>query len=333
VSFLDVLFKPTVRLDFFLKKLVKYQIPFPLPPKPIDAPLPIPEPPQLHMDFDVVASTDSKPNTAKIILYNLAESTRNLFQEEFQAIEFYAGYGDNPQLIFSGVTTNVVHEKRKTDWLTYIYAADGYKELYTVKINQSFSKGTPISLIFKKLALEMGLPLEDNSFIPDVLLSGTTYSGLVKDVLDNLTANYELVWSIQRGKLEIRPIGDPLFSRVKAVILNAQTGLLDSPILTQRTVQPVKRKKSKKLPGKQKETIIYGIKARALLIPEIQPGGVVQLSAMRLVSASTGKLMEVKIPKIKPVGIYLCDRVRYSGNNYGGKFELEFEGDALAAVP
>ena len=35
----------------------------------------------LHMIFDILATRDSKPNTAKISVMNLSESTRNLFSD------------------------------------------------------------------------------------------------------------------------------------------------------------------------------------------------------------------------------------------------------------
>jgi hypothetical protein len=315
MTFGNVLFDRAVRLDFFLLGGVKYEIPT-----------------ELHVDFDIVASTDSKPNQAKITVYNLGETIRNLFQDSFQAIEFYAGYDGLPQLIFSGVTTNVLHERNGSTWSTIIYAADGYKELYTTKINKSFSKGTPVAVVFKFLAASMGLPIEDSSLIVGTLLSGVTYSGLVKDVLDNLTAKYELIWSIQRGVLEIRPPEQPSPSKVVAIVLNADTGLLSSPVVTERTVPVKKRKASKKTPAQQNETRIFGIKATSLLIPQIQPGSVVKIDAIRLVSTGLSKVMDVKVPKIKPVGIYLCDRVRYLGSNYGGRFDVELEGDAMAVT-
>jgi hypothetical protein len=311
----NVLFQPVARLEFFLQSSIKYDIPA-----------------EMHMEFDIITSTDSKPNQAKIIIYNLSETTRNLFQEDFQAVKFYAGYDGSSKLIFSGVTTNVLHERNGVDWRTIIYAADGYKELYTIKVNQSFSKGTPVKLVYTKLAGAFGLPIEDSSTVFDTLLTGVTYSGLIKDVLDNLFENYDVSWSIQKGVVEIRPSDTPPLSKVKAVVLNANTGLLGSPVVTERTVQPVKRKKSQKKKGKQKETKIFGIKATALLIPDIQPGAVVKVDAIRLVSTGLSKLMEVKVPKVKPVGIYLCDRVRYIGNNYGGRFDVELEGDALSVT-
>jgi len=71
----------------------------------------------LYMDFEIKASTDKEPNKAKISVYNLSEKTRNLFSDSHQAIEFYAGYGDNTVLIFSGETSNALNEKMSSKFL------------------------------------------------------------------------------------------------------------------------------------------------------------------------------------------------------------------------
>jgi hypothetical protein len=68
------------------------------------------------IEFDIWASLDKEPNTAKIIIYNLSETTRNVLSGGHQGVEFFAGYGeDEPPLIFRGATTNVTHDHQRPD--------------------------------------------------------------------------------------------------------------------------------------------------------------------------------------------------------------------------
>jgi hypothetical protein len=113
-------------------------------------------------------------------------------------------------------------------------------------------------------------------------------------------------------------------SRVAVKVLNADTGLIGSPIVTERTATTKKKRKGKK---KKAEERIIGIQATALMIPEIKPNSIVAIQSIQLISSGLGKLMEVKIPKITAIGVYLVDRVRYIGNNYGGRFDVELEAD------
>ena len=86
----------------------------------------------LHMSFDVLATRDSKPNTAKITVYNLSETTRGLFNELTTGIELWAGYGDNLGMIFRGSwdskTSIYRHKQTGPDWVTEIETGDGLKE-------------------------------------------------------------------------------------------------------------------------------------------------------------------------------------------------------------
>jgi hypothetical protein len=299
------LFDPTVELHFFANNIL-HKIT------------------GLQMDFDIVSSNDDKPNQAKIVVYQLAEKTRNMFTEQHQGIEFHAGYSGKPKLIFRGVTTNVLHVNNDTDWQTIIYAGDGQKEYTSNHFNKSYSKGTPIIKILADLALALGIPFESNYTGSDVLLRGETYSGLVKDVLQEITDDYFLRWAILNGQLEITEPGQPTLSRVAVKVLNADTGLIGSPIVTERTATTKKKRKGKK---KKAEERIIGIQATALMIPEIKPNSIVAIQSIQLISSGLGKLMEVKIPKITAIGVYLVDRVRYIGNNYGGRFDVELEAD------
>lgn len=280
----------------------------------------------LDIDFDVVTSSDKEPNRAKIIVYNLSETTRNLIGANHQGVELLAGYSGDTKLIFRGATTNVTHEKARPDWITTIYAGDGEKE-YTTKIfNKSYSAGSLVFQILKDLAVAMEIPSEINfDEVTATLLKGESYSGRVKDVLDQVTKAYGLKWSVQQGVLEITSLLSPIRSQPTAVLLSVDTGMIGSPELIERQSE---EENTKKRGRDKKETRIIGVRVMSLLNPEIRPGRLIKIEAQQTIT-SLGKLMEVKTPNVTANGVWRCDRAHYYGDNVTGPFDVEVEADIL----
>jgi hypothetical protein len=279
------------------------------------------------MDFDILARRDSKPNQAKIVVYQLSETTRNLLSADHQGVEFLAGYGGDPTLIFRGTTTNVLHQRPApgTEWITEIYAGEGEKEMKGTIFNRSYEAGTEIRRVIEDVSRSMGLPVEIDFFaVSNVAQESLTLSGLAKDVLDQLTADYSLRWSIQQGQLEVTDLLSPISSQPTAVVLSSDTGMIESPILTER--QPVTKKGQKKKKGKPIE-MIPGVKVTSLMNTEIRPNRLIEIRARQTVNNQLGKLSEQRRVAKSANGFYICDKVRYSGNNYGGPFQVEVEAD------
>ena len=275
----------------------------------------------MAFEIELFAGTGKKsnPNTAKISVWNLKESNRLLFSEEHQAVEFRAGYGDNLGLIFSGQTTNVLHEFEAPNWRTDIYAGDGIKEWETAYFNKSYSAGTGIDKILTDMCVATGLPYVIDTFIPDDLLYGESYSGLVKDTLNTVCAARNLEWSIQFGTIEITQRDSPLVKDPISTLLRQDTGMIGSPQVVERTVK--KKKKNKK------EKRVFGIRVVSALNPDLKPKRLVTIEARRTTSA-VGKLFKESTPQRKNVdGTYVIKSVRFVGNNHGGDFQSILEAD------
>ncbi len=281
----------------------------------------------LDMEFDILAHKRSQPNQATIKVYNMAESTRNLLEADHQGIEFYASKNefDKPLMIFRGTTTNLLNQElEELDFLTTIFAGDGEKEFSTKTFNKAYIAGTLVFNVLKDVASAMGLPSEiDFLDVTSVLLRGESYAGLCKDVLDIITKDYGLKWSIQQGVLEITNLLSPIASQPTAVLLTSDSGLIGSPILIERQDEKQNTKKKQK-----KKTKIIGVRATSILNPEIRPGRLIYILAMQTIS-QLGKLMEVKQPNISANGVYVCDTAHYIGDNKGGRYDVELEADKM----
>lgn len=281
----------------------------------------------LDMSFDIetFAGTGEKsnPNTAKISIWNMSTESRNLFGgEEYQAIEFRAGHGDDIGLIFSGQITSVQHVKEKTSYRTDIFAGDGIKEFSTQNFGKSYTSGTLISIILSDLISAMGIPsvidpVVVETIASEVLLQGETYSGLVKDCLNRFANDYELEWSIQYGVIEVVPRDNPFLVDPTGVVISPDTGMVGSPEIIDRTNA---RKKS----GSEEKNV-FGVKVNALLTPELKPKRLFQIitynTLSKLSAALTGDAPN------DANGIYVADSVRYVGDNFGGEFYVEVEAD------
>lgn len=294
----------------------------------------------LHVEFDIELNRDSTPNLAKITVYNLSELTRSLLSQDHQAIEFYAGYNsfDLPilpplsvPLLFKGTTINVSHRKIKADWITEIVAGDGNKEFLESYFSKSYKKGTPVSLILTDLALAFKLPFTSDFVDPSAILtSGESYSGKVKDILDQLADDFYLSWSFQNQVLEVVNFNQPPLKDPIVTILSSDTGLIDQPILIERSdaQQPKKVDKTKTL----NKPIRLGVQAKSLLNGDIKPSRLFQvISPLPLSSLGIETLKrkgEIKLPTATT--LYIADKVRYSGSNFGQTYETSVEGDVFA---
>ena len=273
---------------------------------------------KLHVDFEVIASVDPKElNTAKITVIGLDEATRNLISDESLAVELRCGYGDaRPKMIFRGTTTNIIHEKNGPNWYTTIFAGDGELEYSNKRVDKSYRKGTPVSKVFLDLAAALEIPFAFSVAPTDILISGQTYSGLVKDILNDLCKTYEYSWSILYGTLEIKDKYEPFTLDPIITILRPDTGLIGAPEMTHRTGEGTKKS-------------IYGVKATALLNSDIRPGRLIEIDAPRASLGQLPDLMKKLIERSSVNGVYICDKIRYYGNNYGGEFYVEVEADLI----
>jgi len=287
----------------------------------------------LFFEFDVYVSRDKEPNRAQIAVYNLNETNRNLFSGDHQGVELLAGYNGETNLLFRGVTTNVTHTHERGYWQTMFYCGDGEKEYGTAKFNKSYSAGVLILVIFKDVATALGLPNEiifEDPFA--TLLKGRSFSGLAKDALDELTKDYKLQWSIQRGTLEITPQGSPVLSQPIATLLSADTGMLSSPELIERQTKDRNTKRERKKKSKRVEERMIGVRVRSLLNTEIYPNRLIQILPQRTQTDTLGKLMEVKIPEMTAEGIWLVDKAHFFGDNMTGPYEVDAEADITTQV-
>lgn len=217
----------------------------------------------MHFRFQIKQSDEESPNTAVIRIYNLSDATVKKITGktpvEFTRVILQAGYEGATGVIFDGTIKQFRPGKENaTDKYLDILAAEGDVEYNFGICNTTLAAGSsPIDRI-KVAAASMNIPLGQ---IPagdylaktgGTLPRGKVLWGMGRAQMRCTAASIGSTWSMQDGKINVTPLTGYLPG--EAVKLTSKTGLVGIPEQTEQ-----------------------GIKARCLLNPKLQIGGLVQI--------------------------------------------------------
>ena len=258
----------------------------------------------LDIEFKILRSLKPAPNRAVVTVWNLNEDHRVALLKRTKPatgsgppkpifVQVEAGYrGKNPVLL-SADLREVASRREGESWKTMLSMDDGGSSVRAARFPNGgiqFTKGTPIAQVLRQACQALGLGLgnaaefETNAEIfgwgktlPHTMtLTGSAFDGL-RRVIDSIG----VTMSIQGGVLQLLPKGRPIAQT--AILLSPQTGLLDSPeAAIDSTVSLGFAREARGKPGTvnpptPKDTGI--LKAKAMLIPGLVPGRVVQLES------------------------------------------------------
>lgn len=261
---------------------------------------------RLAVQFNTMATDTSQPDTGEVTIFNLSETTRNAISKAQESeIFLHAGYPDAqntadsiPQ-IAQGDIYAATHRKEGTEWRTLIRWGDGQRAYETARFNKSFRAGASVSDVIGDVVASMGLALGDVGQLLGGLTTagGLSLDGKSKDVLDTLTADQGVQWTIDENTIYFRETGQPIDT--VAIVLNAQSGLLDHPAVTEK-----------------------GADFIVQINPDIQPGTLVELEPISTDTTVGG----AKGDAAPGTGLYIVKVAKYQGDNFGGAFEIKCEG-------
>lgn len=214
--------------------------------------------------FKAKRTSAPRPGTLELEVFNLAEANRNevLNARRGTLVELSAGYADARPVVFRGDLRRATHKRDGLDWIVTVTAGDGENAIRNARVARSFAAGTALADVFAALADAMGVGIGNAREATATATLGTVGAlyprgvilhGLAADELTRLCRGAGLEWSVQEGALQLLPRGRAL--QRSAVLLTPDTGLLGSPEVGQGRA----------------------VKARALLIPDLVPGRLVEL--------------------------------------------------------
>ena len=250
----------------------------------------------LRVSFEVTKSVLSFPNLARISIYNPNPDTLSLLQKKFTKIVLNAGYLGNIKLLFKGEIRNVFQAKTGPDRIVTIYAGDGERDWQNATFNKTFTENISVSSAiqeviktFKEVTVGVvnGLPQVADK------LRGQTLSGSSKDILDNFADEYGFTWSIQDGEVIIVPVEEPLQGD-EAVLINAATGMVGSPTITE-----------------------IGADVTTLLNPALLPNRAFKLESLNA-DIQLGNLFFRNVPRNNAEGTYKIQEVTFKGDSREG---------------
>jgi hypothetical protein len=253
----------------------------------------------LALDFETKMTRSKEPNQGVFNVYNLSASTRLEIETDAKAVRCYAGYDGDAKLIYKGDLVFVSSIKQGTDWMTTMHCGDGFASFTQSITSKTYASGTEKQVILNQIASDMNLVVKATKDAIGGALTGTlSIDGKSKDQLDVLTKDNGAEWSIQDGELNITRIGQPIDDI--AIVLRADTGLLEHPTITDK-----------------------GVNIKAQLNPDIRPGKLIKLEPIAINVTPSGD----KVPERGRdyAGLYLCQTVQFIGNNYGGPFDVNIE--------
>lgn len=206
----------------------------------------------LRITFRIEKTSSSEPNKANIKVYNLAKGTRDWIKAKDQLVVLNAGYVDLIQQISVGVIDRVEHKRESVDIITELECKDGGLDLRQAEFQRSYSAGTSKRGIIKNIIAAM--PNTDEGSLDATGITGNieaklSLSGSTRRILDKLARAWDYEWSVQDGAIQILNPTGTLTSHDMAIVLRSNTGLIGTPVKTDR-----------------------GMKCKSLLIPSIKPG-------------------------------------------------------------
>jgi len=257
---------------------------------------------ELRINFEITKSVLSFPNLARIQIYNPNKDTLAALQSKFTKIVLNAGYQGDSRLLFTGEIRNVFQMKIGVDRIATVYAGDGQRDWQNASFNKTFTESVTISAaIDEVLKTFKEVTVGALEGIPQIAdkLRGQTLSGSSKDILDQFADEYGFNWSIQDGQVVTTPIEQPL-TNAEAVLINAATGMIGSPTVTE-----------------------IGADVTTLLNPRLLPNSAFKIESVNA-DIQLGNLFFRDVPRTNAEGTYKVQEVSFKGDSR--------EGDWLSSV-
>lgn len=199
-----------------------------------------------RIDFSIMKTRDGKTqNSSNIKLYNLNEEQRARANRDFDRIELDFGYEglDNGQTfpLFIGKILKITHQKQGQDIVSTFSCAEGGFAYRNTVVNKSFTSDYTDREVARELISSMkDLSIGDLSGIKDVpaavdgrvrIMSGSTI-----EKLETLARNHNARVTTDNGVVDIIA-NDKGKQTTYVPFLNFKTGLLESPVITEKGVE------------------------------------------------------------------------------------------------
>jgi hypothetical protein len=249
--------------------------------------------------FKICKSIYGTPNNSRVTMYNLSQASRASLQTPNQKVMVEAGWSTFPPYqLFTGGLYRAKSERHEADIVTDLIMLTGVTGQAGATTANTFSEGTPLLQILKKLVQQLPDVKFDERRISSSLLSvkigykGLTLAGRVKDLLDKLALQYGFSWSVQDGVFQALADGAGFAQNVISISTEDELLYMISPMLE----------------GSMQKQI--GVNIKAFLVPSVMPGDMVSVES----SVS---------PHLS--GMYKIHTISYMGDSHSNDWMMEIQ--------
>lgn len=252
----------------------------------------------LNITFDIDKDLTKQTNKCRLQVFNLSDKTAKILEREDSICILEVGYSEDIGLrrIFVGAVLKAWTSIKDADMVTELELSDGQIAIRDCVVSLSYAESVSGEKVIEDIAAAMGLVVQFAEGLDYCsYANGFSFIGPGRTCLEKVCAASGLSWSIQNNVLQIIENGGS--TKVMAIKLNADSGLIGSPeriIKAAKKIKKLSGKKSKKNRNKDKKA---GWKVRALLQPTLNPGDLIYLESKPV----TGWF---KIESLKHVGEY-----------------------------
>lgn len=189
--------------------------------------------PGFRIKFHVQKATGPVPfaNPCTISIYNLGPKSRPLVSKYNNLVVLQAGYGNNPQNLFTGNILTAKTFKQGPDYITEMQVVDGLFAYQNSMVNLNFDKGVTQSQILNAIVTQLKTAGVNSGIVqgvPDTPYNqGVVVSGKATDKIKEICDKNNLVFSIQDNNVVILPSGQAKSDQI--ISLDENTGLIGIP--------------------------------------------------------------------------------------------------------
>lgn len=211
----------------------------------------------LRISFQIEKTSESNANTSRITIFNLNKESRSFVEQENLDAFLSAGYTPPGQeslveALFQGDLKKgkVENKLSGSDWQTTFEVGDGERALVETKFNKGFAKGASLEKMIGEVSKSFDKPISTIKGIKDkIFKNGVTLSGGAKDIMDQLTNEAGVEWSIQDDEIIVLPSKED--DGEESFLISRKTGLIGSPIKREKGIEFIAALNPKLRPGKR----------------------------------------------------------------------------------
>lgn len=188
----------------------------------------------LRIQCTVEKTLGDDPNTATVVITNLAERTRAEIEEKPRWIRVDAGYDGELERVFTGDLFYGHSEKIEPDWETTLEVKDALRAYRWARVNRSHGPGVDGYTAVQECAKALGIKPQDVALssraraeLRGQYSGGLAMYGSAADQLRTVCSRFGMSYSIQDGRLQILLADETSVN--EAIKVDESTGLIGSP--------------------------------------------------------------------------------------------------------